>query len=366
MTTAQEEWKAIVSPEKHDAVGDALRSVFQTTSIQDVTRLTGGGSPSVVFRFAVDTKYYVMRIVRQTHTLNDPVRHYACLNIASKAGISPRVYYTNAAEGICITGFIAAVPVQEYPGELLVALANAIKAIQNTQPFPEFVNFLNAIDSFIELFRSSGMLPEPATRDHFRYYAQVQEAYPRDDIALVSSHNDLNPRNILFDGRRLWVIDWETAFRNDRYADLASVANFFFRDEPANSEPGTEEEVLLRAYFGDELGDYHRARFFLMRQICRMYYAMLLMLSASGRAPDGVWDEDMQTPRLREFHRRFAAGAAEADPLGSAEGVFLYGKVWLNEALHDMKSPRFAESIRVMSERHGLPINRRFPIPPAL
>lgn len=366
MKTTREEWKALVPPAKHDAVADALRSVFGTTHIQEVVRLTGGGSPSVVLRFAVNARHYVIRIVLKVYGLNDPVRHYACLNIASEAGITPRVHYTNVADGVSITDFVAAVPVQEYPGSLLVALVDAIKAIQETPTFPTLVNFLDGIDSFIELFRASGMLPEPVTREHFRYYARIQEVYPRYDGELVSSHNDLNPRNILFDGNRFWVIDWETAFRNDRYADLASVANFFFRDEPATGEPGAEEEVLLRAYFGDGLDEYHRARFFLMRQVCHMYYAMLLMLSASGQRPNGTWDDDRETPRLREFHRRFASNSGQADPLGSAEGVFLYGKVWLNDALHNMKTPRFAKSLQIMSERHRLPIVEPFAIFTAL
>ena len=43
----------------------------------------------------------------------------------------------------------------------------------------------------------------------------------------MSAHNDVNSRNVLFDGERLWLIDWELAFRSDPFADLASVANNF-------------------------------------------------------------------------------------------------------------------------------------------
>ena len=30
---------------------------------------------------------------------------------------------------------------------------------------------------------------------------------------MVSSHNDLNYNNNLFDGRKFWIIDWEAEFR---------------------------------------------------------------------------------------------------------------------------------------------------------
>lgn len=342
-------WKDLVPPAKHDAVAQALRATFGTTNIEGATLLAGGGSSTVVLKFVVNTRPYVMRVILHVHALNDPARQYACLKIAGEAGISPRVHYCDATDAVSITDFISSVPLREYHGTPLIELVNAIKAIQKTSLFPSFVNYMDGIDGFIENVRASGMLSEQATQEHFRYYARIQEMYPRHDPDLVSSHNDLNPRNILFDGVRLWVIDWETAFRNDRYADLANVANFFFTEEPAGGEPGEEEEILLQAYFGDALDEYKRARFFLMRQVNHMFYAMLLMLSAGARKPDGKWHGDMDTPRLRDFHQRFAAVGTEGDPVASAEGLMLYGKVRLNEALHNMKTPRFEEAIRRMA-----------------
>jgi thiamine kinase-like enzyme len=36
----------------------------------------------------------------------------------------------------------------------------------------------------------------------------------------------LKPENILFDGHRVWLLDWKAALVNDRYFDLAIAANF--------------------------------------------------------------------------------------------------------------------------------------------
>jgi hypothetical protein len=49
---------------------------------------------------------------------------------------------------------------------------------------------------------------------------------PRYDLEIVSRHNDLNPNDILFDGARVWIVDWEGAFAADHYVDLAALANF--------------------------------------------------------------------------------------------------------------------------------------------
>ncbi|WP_163592603.1 phosphotransferase, partial [Klebsiella pneumoniae] len=84
--------------------------------------------------------------------------------------------------------------------------------------------------------------------------------------APVSSHNDLNPRNILYDGRRLWLVDWEAAFLPDRYFDLAALANFF------TATP--EDEVLLQAtYWSAPPREAQAARLYLARQVNHLYYA---------------------------------------------------------------------------------------------
>jgi aminoglycoside phosphotransferase (APT) family kinase protein len=59
----------------------------------------------------------------------------------------------------------------------------------------------------------------------------------------VSSHNDPNPRNLLFDGIRLWLVDWELASRNDHLFDLA-IATTEIADTP------DLETALLTAAFG--------------------------------------------------------------------------------------------------------------------
>jgi thiamine kinase-like enzyme len=74
---------------------------------------------------------------------------------------------------------------------------------------------------------------------------------------LVSSHNDSIPSNILFDGDRLWLIDWESAYRNDPLVDVAIVLDSF-------AILPELEDVLLRAWFGRAPDDALRARLVFM------------------------------------------------------------------------------------------------------
>jgi aminoglycoside phosphotransferase (APT) family kinase protein len=84
------------------------------------------------------------------------------------------------------------------------------------------INSGAAVDGFIWRFQAANILPEDECAELLARYAQLAAVYPRHDPDMASSHNDLfKPDNILFDGHRVWLADWEAAFLNDRSADLA-------------------------------------------------------------------------------------------------------------------------------------------------
>ena len=64
-------------------------------------------------------------------------------------------------------------------------------------------------------------------------------------IEVVFGHNDLLPSNLIDDGERLWLIDWDYAGFSTPLFDLANLAT--------NSELAPDDErTLLRLYFGAE------------------------------------------------------------------------------------------------------------------
>lgn len=78
------------------------------------------------------------------------------------------------------------------------------------------------------------------------------------EVADTLCHLDLNPSNLLYDGRKVWLIDWDTAAAGDRWVDLATLINMLLlpreradwmleRYSDASGVPRPSPEVLAAA-----------------------------------------------------------------------------------------------------------------------
>ncbi|MGA9882247.1 MAG: phosphotransferase [Candidatus Acidiferrales bacterium] len=322
---------------KQAAVARALQHAFGVPEFEDIRILTGGLSTALVFRIVVRGKPYVLRVIMREDAMSDPTRQFACMKVAQDAGLAPRIWYASVEDRISITDFVEVKPWPENPARLT---AETIRNIHSLPPFPKLLNYLDALDGFVSRFQERKILPENLTEELFRLYAELARVYPRNNSDHVSCHNDLKPENLLFDGNRIWVVDWEASFLNDRYLDLAVPANFFVRDDAG-------VETYLRAYFGEPPGDYRRARFFLMQQIAHMGYAMVFMLLVA-RSGTPI-DPSLDAPDFNDFHQRLLSGEVS---LAGDEARAQYAKLHLNRALQNMRTERFADALALVSAHH--------------
>ena len=279
----------------------------------------------------------MLRVILRTDAIADPTRQFACMKAGEDAGIAPRVWYTSVEDRVSITDFVDAKPFSKR--EALARVPATIRTLHALPAFPRTVNYLEAMDRFIENFRVANILPDSETADAFELYAKVKEVYPQVETDMVSSHNDLKPENVLFDGERVWLVDWEAAFLNDRYLDLNVVGNFLTTNE-------AEEKELLDGYFGAEPTEYQFARFYLMRQILHMSYAAVFCLMRAAVKPV---DTDTKVRDYRDFHDRVWAG--EISLAGDDERVE-YARAHLKQGLTEMHAPRFEESLRIVRSFH--------------
>lgn len=315
-------------------VKKSLQNAFGVDEYEDIRMLTAGLSSALVFRIVVKGTPYLLRIITATDAINDPTHQFTCMKIAEEAGIAPRIWYMSIKDRILITDFIEAQPLSI--DEAKVKLADILHKLHSLPPFPKLVNYFDTVDNFIRNFKAANILPESFTKELFELYSLVSDAYPRDDKDLVSCHNDLKPENILFDGERTWLIDWEASFLNDRYVDLAVVANFVVRDD-------NDEVDYLQRYFKKEVDEYTMAKFFLMRQIVHMFYfTVFMLLGSSGK----TIDPNMEKPDFRNIHHRIWSGEMT---LSTNEAKLQYAWAHMQQLLYNMNTNRLKESLHIVS-----------------
>lgn len=336
---------SIIPQEKVAAVTRGLNEAFGLAEfdhvfghVQDLTDRPGSNR---AFRIVVNGSPYLLRINTR---LGDMTRHFSCMRAAAGAGLAPRVWYASAEDRISITDFVVAVP---FPAtDALRRMPAALRTLHALPPFPVspfnttctfLLNRGPALDDVLQKFRAAKILSENDLNELFSQYERLATIYSSLDPDLAPSHNDLfKPDNILFDGARLWLVDWEAAFQNDRYADLAVVANMLAANK-------AEERIYLQEYFGAAPTSYQAARFYLMKQLTHMFYAMVfLAMGSAGKPVD--WSEPV--PAYGNFQRRFWAREAG---LADDHSKTVYGRVHWEQLKYNLRQPGFDEALRIVA-----------------
>ena len=328
----------MIPEDKTAVVARALQQKFGVSHFEDIQRITRGLSSDLVFRIVVNGSPYLLRIMTQVNEYMDPVRIFSCMSEAAQAGITPQVRYINAEDGISITDFVEDVPLPM--SDALVQLPETLRRLHTLPRFPKEFNYVTAHRGFVWRFRKTDLLPKHEIEEVFACYEQICAAYPRLESDMVSSHMDLKPENILFDGQQIWLVDWQAAFVNDRYFDLAVVANFL-----VNSE--ADETNYLERYFGRRPDDYERARFFLMQQFLHVFAATVYMLLGAAGKPI---DLSQRRPSFRDFHQQIWHGKIN---LADNHQRVIYGLVHWEQFRRNAQQKRFGQALRLVSERHA-------------
>jgi thiamine kinase-like enzyme len=164
---------------------------------------------------------------------------------AHAVGIAPQVLY--AADGFMVSRFVAGAtltPQQVCEPRMLERIAALLRRCHRDIPdrldgTAATFNVFQIIRRYLQLLSDAPGLGELAA-----YAARVE----RLELALGAvdlgfGHNDLLAANLIDDGERLWLIDWEYAGFNTPLFDLANLAT--------NNELSTvHETALLQSYFG--------------------------------------------------------------------------------------------------------------------
>ncbi len=207
-----------------------------------------GGITNVNLRVVDEGRSYVVR-------LGDDIPEHGVLRwnelaisrAAHAAGFSPEVIHSEP--GVLVLDFIDAVTFDEAAvraPENLPRIVDLVSRVHRglgphlTTPVLTFWPF-QVIGTYATRLKAEGSTHVSALPDLLTAAASLEKATGQVD--LVIGHNDLLAANILDDGARLWLIDWEYGGFNTPLFDLAGLAG-------NNGLSEDQEHAVLEQYFG--------------------------------------------------------------------------------------------------------------------
>jgi aminoglycoside phosphotransferase (APT) family kinase protein len=321
---------AALPAKQRDAARAAIDTVLGSVAALKVGPITGGVSGAIVLRIETVDHRFVLRIEGPAGSLRNP-HQYASMRIAAAAGIAPPVHYLNADDRVVMIDFVEDRPLETYPGGqqgLAEAIGTMLRNLQGLPAFPYFVDYPDQVERLWTHVCGAGLFADGLLDAASQKLADIRSVYALDIEKYRSSHNDLLPRNVLFDGKRLWLIDWENSYRNDPLIDLAAALD--------NFAPSAQlEEMLMQAWLGAAPDHHWRERLALARSLTRLFYAGVLF-SASAAAGQATSDIDLSAPSAAEFEHAIRAGRLKPE---TAETSHVLGKMFLASFLSGDKPP---------------------------
>jgi thiamine kinase-like enzyme len=233
--------------------------------VQSVTPISMGLSGAGVYAVTAANSEYVLRV--QSKGTGDSFwnQQLLILRRAAEREVAPRIVHVDEDARAVVSARVAGVP-------LPAALANPAHRGAAVADVVERLRALHAIDkSGIEERNAVdfGRMVWQQQRQRSAFPTWASDLGPAfDDVATVLardtrrvvSHNDVNPGNVLWDGTRTWLVDWEVAGLGHPYYDLAAFATFLGLDaETAHGLLAQQEQTSV--------DDEARATFAVLRQL---------------------------------------------------------------------------------------------------
>ena len=211
--------------------------------------LIPGGLTNVNFKVTTDTgAAYVARFTSPTTSLLaiDRAAEYQNSRIAEATGVGPRIVDYLPDDGVRIVEWINGRTFRDDDLDDPTQLERVAQVCRQLHSGARFVSDFDMFDvqrGYLAIVRNSGYrLPE----DYLSYepiVRRIEQVLRASSVGTVPCHNDLLAANIVDDGERLWLIDYELSGNNDACFELGNIWS------EAMLEPDRLEH-LVTAYFG--------------------------------------------------------------------------------------------------------------------
>ena len=293
-----------------------------------ITRIVAGLSGAGVHRVETAGRTFVLKISDDSESIVRWREKLRVQQAAAGAGLAPAIIHVNESRRAVLSAFVAdrSFPAYYFDPRTRAAavtlLGRTVRRVHDL-PLPSGDDAPRARPLLDSIW--SGLAPQWAMPAfvHDVVGAMLAESAPAGEGARVTSHNDLNPTNLVYDGEHLLLLDWDSAGPNDPFYDLATAAVFFrLDDETCQQLIAAHDDAAVTALPAEFIYD--------RRLVAVLSGTMFLHLARQNGHGGATGLETLDsTPSLADCHQQMRAGAMN---VATADGQWRFGLAIVKEA----------------------------------
>ncbi|HEV2451620.1 MAG TPA: choline/ethanolamine kinase family protein [Streptosporangiaceae bacterium] len=214
-------------------------------------KLLPGGLTNRNYRVTTPAGVFVARVFSPGSELLaiDRDNEYRNTQAAAVAGAGPPVIDYRPQDGLLVIGYIPGRTLRDADVAAERNLTRIAGACRRLHAGPPFVNDFDMFEiqrGYFEVVTSRGFRAPIGYADLMPRFEAVRRALAARPHRAVPCHNDLLAGNLVDDGERIWLIDYEYSGNNDPCFELGNIWS-----ECALPADGLED--LVTAYYGQRL-----------------------------------------------------------------------------------------------------------------
>lgn len=289
-----------------------------------ITKVAAGMSGAGVYRVEAAERTYILKVSDPGEAIDAWRRKLEIQQAAAAAGVAPKIFHSDESQHAVVSEFVVDRSFPTWfanPATRDTALATLGQTLRRIHELPIPAGASPSPERALldRLWAEHAGFPLPAFVAE-AVARMTSEVVPDAGRAPVLSHNDVNPTNLVFDGERLLLLDWETAAPNNPFYDLAAISVLLRMDQPTCLR-------LLAAHDGFET-QVLPARFAYDRRLVAVLIGVALLHLARQLGHAG--DPSADSGGLAEFYPRLFAGELD---IGSVAGRWAFGLALLKDSL---------------------------------
>lgn len=222
-------------------------SLFKDEKLKKIKKLKNQGVCNTIYKLTTNKKKYLVRVFKHIHKDKNSRKHeFFIQKKAYLKDIAAKPYLLDTANSLMICDFLKGKHKDKLNKNDLNNLVDTIKKLHTIKTNLKIHNLQNDFEYYKKILKDNKS--KKNLKKSFKELKKIQKY----KFQAVTSHHDLNVKNVLFYRNNLKLIDWEFSCVNDAFFDLANICFEFKLNEKQ------ERQVLKRYLKKVKKSDYKK------------------------------------------------------------------------------------------------------------